>query len=108
MTSVVRALVLAGAVLAVSAAPVAASHTHVMAVGNGRCVVLAEGSGEEGVVLPLSVFENNPNVTIAPTSGPMHPLHVLVHKGVPGTHNDLQVAGSPGDRAMCSAGYVNR
>jgi hypothetical protein len=79
-----------------------------MLVGNGECVVLAEGAGEEAVTLPLSVFENNPNVDIAPTAGRMHPLHVLVHLGQAGEHNQLFVYGTPAANAACSAGYVNR
>lgn len=85
-----------------------ADHTHAKEVGNGKCVVLAEGAGEESVVLPLAVFENNPNVDIAPTDGRMHPLHVLVHLGQAGEHNALYVLGTPAADAACSAGYVNR
>ena len=71
-------------------------------------MVLAEGAGEEAVVLPLSVFENNPNVDIAPTALRMHPLHVLVHLGQTGEHNALFVYGTPAADAACAAGYVNR
>ncbi len=99
---------LAGSLLALSALPASANHTHVMLVGNGECVVLAEGAGEEAVVLPLAVFEHNPNVTIAPAENRMHPLHVLVHRGVPGTNHSMEVAGSAADLALCANGYVNR
>ena len=84
-----------------------ADHTHVKVVGNGKCVLLAEHSGESAVELPSAVFERNPNVVIAP--GPNnHPLHVLVHRGVPGSSGDYFVYGSPAGNAACSAGYVNR
>lgn len=96
-----------GFLLAMSGAALA-DHTHAKVVGNGRCVVLAEGAGEESVVLPLSVFENNPNVDIAPTAARMHPLHVLVHLGQAGEHNALFVYGTPAANAACAAGYVNR
>ncbi|MBA2373873.1 MAG: hypothetical protein H0V74_06695 [Chloroflexi bacterium] len=108
MATFVRALLVAGTLLALSAVPALATHTHVMSVGNGQCVVLAEGAGEEDVALPLAVFDHNPNVTIAPTAGRMHPLHVLVHKGVPGTNHQMEVAGTAAATALCSAGYVNR
>ncbi|MFQ6172645.1 hypothetical protein ACK8HX_13635 [Oryzobacter sp. R7] len=113
MTSrtVVRAALVAGVAGGMAlawAAPAAADHTHAKVVGNGQCVVLAEGAGEEQVVLPASVFENNPNVDIAPTAGRMHPLHVLVHLGQAGEHNDLYVYGTPAAGAACAAGYVNR
>ena len=108
MTRILRALLVAGALLALVAGPVSANHTHVMPVGNGQCVVIAEGSGEAEVSLPLSVFDHNPNVTIAPTPDRMHPLHVLVHRGVPGTNHPMEVAGMPAAAALCWAGYVNR
>lgn len=58
-----------GGVVLAAPGPAFADHTHAKVVGNGQCVVLAEGAGEESVVvLPLSVFENNPNVDIAPTT----------------------------------------
>ena len=85
-----------------------ADHTHAKVVGDGLCVVIAEGAGEESVVLPASVFENNPNVDIAPTAGRMHPLHVLVHLGQAGEHNALFVYGTDAADAACWAGYVNR
>ncbi len=89
------------------AGPVSASHTHVMQVGTGQCVLLATNGGEEDVMLPLAVFEHNPNVDIAPAPDRLHPLHVLVHKGVPGDHNALAVAGSPAATALCANGIVN-
>jgi hypothetical protein len=101
------ALAAAAAIVAAAAAPVAASHTHVMVLGNGQCVLLADGAGEEDVVLPLAVFEQNPNVTIAPTAGRMHPLHVLVHLGEAGRHHAMAVAGTPAAATLCAAGIVN-
>ena len=106
MNRLVRVAFLSGALLALSAAPALATHTHVMQVGNDRCVILAQNGGEEAVVLPLSVFEHNPNVDIAPVAGRMHPLHVLVHKGVPGDHNSLAVFNTAAGDALCAAGYV--
>lgn len=93
--------------LAVAATPALASHTHVMAIGNGECVVLAANGGEEDVELPLAVFDNNPNVDITPAPDRLHPLHVLVHKGVPGDHNQIAVAGTPEAAALCWVGIVN-
>jgi hypothetical protein len=102
------AFALSGALvlLALVATPVAANHSHVMQLGNGQCVVLAEGAGEDEVVLPLSVFGHNPNVDV-PSTGATHPLHVLVHKGVPGDMHPFAVYGSAEGNALCSAGYVN-
>lgn len=93
--------------LLLAAGPVAASHTHVMGLGNGRCVLLAANGGEEHVELPLSVFDRNPNVDIAPGPDRLHPLHVLVHQGVPGEHNAIAVAGTPAAAALCVNGIVN-
>lgn len=87
-----------------------ASHTHAKVVGNGQCVILAAGAGEASVVLPDSVFTNNPNVD-APSGNDTrsHPLHVLVHLGVPGSpdHLQLYVLGTADANAACAAGYVN-
>lgn len=107
MKRLVRPALGAVVLLALAATPVAASHTHVMSLGNGQCVLLAHGAGEESVVLPLSVFENNPNVDIAATAGRMHPLHVLVHLGQAGEHLELAVAGTAAAAALCSDGIVN-
>ena len=107
----VRAAAVAGVTggLLVAMSPSAfADHTHAKVVGNGQCVVLAEGAGEEAVVLPISVFDHNPNVDIARTEGRSHPLHVLVHLGQAGEHTALFVYGSPAANAACAAGYVNR
>ena len=106
MNRIIRVLLGSLAMLAVMAGPVSASHTHVMALGNGQCVLLAANGGEEDVTLPLAVFAHNPNVDIAPAPDRMHPLHVLVHQGVPGERHLLAVAGTAA-AALCSAGIVN-
>ena len=107
MKRIVRPAVGAGLLLALAASPALASHTHVMSLGNGQCVLLAHEAGEESVVLPLSMFENNPNVDIAPTAGRMHPLHLLVHLGQAGEHLQLAVAGTAAAAALCPSGIVN-
>jgi hypothetical protein len=78
-----------------------------MSLGKGQCVLLAHEAGEESVVLPLSVFQHNPNVDIAPTAGRMHPLHVLVHLGQAGERLELAVAGTAAAATLCPAGIVN-
>ena len=107
MKRLVRPALGAALLLALTATPALANHSHVKLLGNGQCVVLAEGAGEDEVVLPPSVFENNPNVDV-PSTGAAHPLHVLVHRGVPGDHGSYAVFGSDAGNAMCAAGYVNR
>ena len=97
----------AALLLALAATPAFASHTHVMALGNGQCVLLAANGGEEDVTLPMAVFEHNPNVDIAPTADRLHPLHVLVHQGRPGEHKSIAVAGTPAAAALCKNGIVN-
>jgi hypothetical protein len=104
---IARVLALAGSLFVLSAGPALASHQHVMQVGNGQCVILAANGGEDAVELPLAVFQHNPNVDIAPGPGKLHPLHVLVHQGVPGEHNRIAVAGTAAAAALCSAGIVN-
>jgi len=102
----VRTTLLAAALLALSAAPALATHAHVMQVGNGECVILAQDGHEDEVVLPLPVW-SNPNVDVGSSDTTrMHPLHVLVHKGVPGDHNAMEVSGTGGADTLCSAGYV--
>lgn len=100
VTSAVAVLVTAG--------PAVADHTHVKETGNGRCVVLAEGAGEESVVLPAAVFEQNPNVDAPQTASRMHPLHVLVHLGTAGEQQAIYVLGSPAAIAACGTDFVNR
>jgi hypothetical protein len=91
--------------LGLTAAPALATHTHVMQVGNGECVIISPNGGEKDVELPLAVFDHNPNVDIAPTADRMHPLHVLVHKGVPGDHMMMEVYGTTA-ASICADGYV--
>lgn len=75
MKRLVRPVLGAAILLALAATPALANHSHVMQLGNGQCVVLAEGAGEDEVVLPLAVFEHDPNVVVSST-GAAHPLHV--------------------------------
>ncbi|MGQ0520064.1 MAG: hypothetical protein ACT4PX_02785 [Actinomycetota bacterium] len=82
-----------GAVV-LSAGPAAATHTHVLVLADGSCVILAENGAENEIDLSTGgVYLHNPNVDIAPTSGRNHPLHVLVHKGAAGDRVELQVMG---------------
>ncbi len=106
MKRLVRPALGAAILLALAATPALANHSHVMQLGNGQCVVLAEGAGEDKVVLPLAVFKHNPNVVV-PSTGAAHPLHVLVHRGVPGTTHPYAVYGSEQGGALCSTGIVN-
>ncbi|ADX74121.1 hypothetical protein FJ661_05030 [Pseudarthrobacter phenanthrenivorans] len=95
--------------LVASAGAAVADHTHVKVVGNGGCVIMAQGAGEADVDLPGAVFENNPHAADLPqTDGRTHPLHVLVHQGVPGENNALYVLGSDAEKAACGGKYVNR
>lgn len=107
MKRLVRPALGAVVLLALAATPALANHTHVMALGNGQCVLLAANGGEEDVTLPMAVFEHNPNVDIAPTADRLHPLHVLVHQGVPGEHKAIAVAGTAAAAALCANGIVN-
>jgi hypothetical protein len=87
-------------ILATTAIPASASHTHVLLLGNGQCVVLAADGGEKWVELPHA-DEFTPDRR--------HPLHVNVHLGAPGMRQGehvIFVQGSPGDLANCD-GYVN-
>lgn len=103
-------LVAVASVVLVLAAPgpATADHTHAKEVGNGNCVVLAEGAGEASVELPTAVFEGNPNVDIGQTDGRTHPLHVLVHLGTAGEHQQIYVLGSAAAAAACGTDFVNR
>lgn len=95
-----RISILAIAILAATAVPAAATHTHVRMTGNGSCVVLAANGGEHDVQLPhADAFAENRR----------HPLHVKVHLGEPGERHGetvVWVQGSEGDRINCD-GYVN-
>lgn len=106
----IRAGILAAAAtgfVVAGSGPASADHTHVMVRGNGDCVVLAGEGGETDVALPASVFDSNPNVDVEALDGLSHPLHVLVHKGVPGEHRSVYVDGSAEALAAC-ADYLNR
>lgn len=111
ITKVLGTAALASAASAVlllgSSGAAVADHTHAKVVGNGGCVVIAQGSGEAQVDLPSAVFTGNPNVDIPEADGRTHSLHVLVHQGVPGENMALYVVG-PATNAACPAGFRNR
>jgi hypothetical protein len=104
LSRALSALALAGGLLGTTTGGVLAAHAHVRALGDGRCVILAEDGGERHVELPGAVFENNPNVvdTVAYPDGRRHPLHVLVHIAGAG-QGELYVLGSPAAAAHCVA-----
>ncbi|HYZ11341.1 MAG TPA: hypothetical protein VE962_05555 [Actinomycetota bacterium] len=103
------ALVLAGAGVA------RADHTHVVILPNGNCAILSADGNEKYQILPSVLFANNPNVDADEAAGglanlPMnrrHPLHVLVHLGVPGADGDIAVMGSAQDPCAVTGNYVN-
>ena len=103
------------ALLALAGASVArADHTHVLILPNGNCAILAAQGNEKYVVLPNVLFANNPNANADDAAGlenlPMnrrHPLHVLVHLGVPGADGDIAVMGSAQDPCAATGNYVN-
>lgn len=82
------------------AAPASASHTHVLQLPDGRCVILAQYGNEKFVKLPNEdEFAEDRR----------HPLHAKVHLGEPGTRNGEQVVyvrGSADDVQNCSS-YAN-
>jgi hypothetical protein len=96
------AVVLAtGAMLATSALPASANHTHVRLLGNGNCVVLAPEGGEIDVQLPHADGF---------TANRRHPLHVNVHLGPAGMRGGddvVWVRYSDGATTNC-VGYVNQ
>jgi hypothetical protein len=102
-------LVLAGASVA------EADHTHVLILPNGNCAILAADGNEKYLVLPEVLFANNPNVDADDAAGGLeglplnrrHPLHVLVHLGVPGADGDIAVMGSAQDPCAATGNYVN-
>src|SRR5687768_12623998 len=105
---VAAVLVLAGA----SAAR--ADHTHVLILPNGNCAILAAKGNEKYVILPDVLFANNPNADADDAAGlenlPLnrrHPLHVLVHLGVPGADGSIAVMGSAQDPCVATGNYVN-
>lgn len=101
-----------GAVV-LSAGPAAATHTHVLVLADGSCVILAENGAENEIDLSTGGVYEHPNVDIAPTVGRNHPLHVLVHKGAAGDRIELQVMGDTNpaggfDPCAATGNYVNQ
>jgi hypothetical protein len=92
-----------------------ADHTHVLILPNGNCAILAKGGNEKYQILPTVLFSNNPNVDADDAVGGVdnlplnrrHPLHVLVHLGVPGADGDIAVMGSAQDPCAPTGNYVN-
>lgn len=109
VAGIVTTLVFAGAGIA------RADHTHVRALPNGNCVILAADGNEKYQVLPDPLFTRNPNVDADDAAGGLeglppnrrHPLHVLVHLGVPGADGDIAVLGSAEDPCAQTGAYVN-
>ena len=104
------------AVIFLAGASVArADHTHVLILPNGNCAILAAAGNEKYQILPDVLFANNPNVDADDTAGGLdslplnrrHPLHVLVHLGVPGADGDIVVMGSAQDPCAATGNYVN-
>ena len=113
-----RRVLVAGlaASIALAAAGVArADHTHVLILPNGKCAILAAAGNEKYQILPAVLFSNNPNVDADDAAGGLeglalnrrHPLHVLVHLGVPGADGDIAVMGSAQDPCATTGDYVN-
>jgi hypothetical protein len=92
-----------------------ADHTHVLILPNGKCAILAAAGNEKYQILPDVLFSNNPNVDADDDVGGLgnlppnrrHPLHVLVHLGVPGADGDIAVMGSAADPCAATGEYVN-
>jgi hypothetical protein len=92
-----------------------ADHTHVLILPNGNCAILAADGNEKYLILPAVLFNNNPNVDADDAAGGLenlplnrrHPLHVLVHLGVPGADGDIAVIGSAQDPCAATGNYVN-
>jgi hypothetical protein len=109
VAAVTVALALAGASVA------RADHTHVLILPNGKCAILAANGDEKFQILPDVLFANNPNVDADDAAGGLdnlplnrrHPLHVLVHLGVPGADGKIAVLGSPEDPCAATGNYVN-
>jgi hypothetical protein len=103
------------AMLLGSAGVARADHTHVLILPNGSCAILAGNGNEKYQILPAVLFANNPNADADDAAGglenlPMnrrHPLHVLVHLGVPGADGDIAVMGSAEDPCAATGNYVN-
>ena len=98
-----------------SAGVARADHTHVLILPNGNCAILAADGNEKYLIMPSVLFANNPNVDADDAASglenlPMnrrHPLHVLVHLGVPGADGDIAVMGSAQDLCAGTGNYVN-
>ena len=111
----VLVIALAATFLLAGAGIARADHTHVLILPNGRCAILAANGNEKYLILPDVLFRNNPNVDADDDAGgldnlPMnrrHPLHVLVHLGVPGADGDIAVMGSAADPCATMGNYVN-
>ena len=109
VSGVAAVIFLAGASLA------RADHTHVLILPNGNCAILAAAGNEKYQILPDVLFANNPNVDADDAAGGLdglplnrrHPLHVLVHLGVPGADGDIVVMGSAQDPCAGTGNYVN-
>lgn len=82
-----------------------ATHLHVIEVGNGACVILAESGQERFVTLPEASFQNTTEPT---TTANPHPLHVHVHRGEPGQVLTIAVFGSAADPCAATGNYLNR
>jgi hypothetical protein len=104
------------AAFALAAASVAnADHTHVLILPTGKCAILAAAGNEKYLILPEVLFSNNPNVDADDAAGGLgnlplnrrHPLHVLVHLGVPGADGNIVVMGSAQDPCAATGDYVN-
>jgi hypothetical protein len=112
-----RALVagMATVFLLAGASVARADHTHVLILPNGSCAILAADGNEKYTIFPDVLFANNPNVDADDAAGGLaglplnrrHPLHVLVHLGVPGADGDIVVMGSAQDPCAATGNYVN-
>jgi hypothetical protein len=99
----------------IGASVATADHTHVLILPNGKCAILAAQGNEKYQILPTVLFSNNPNVDADDAAGGLynlplnrrHPLHVLVHLGVPGADGDIAVMGSAQDPCAATGDYVN-
>jgi hypothetical protein len=106
---------MAAVVLFAGAGVAKADHTHVLILRNGKCAILAAKGNEKYQILPEVLFSNNPNVDADDAAGGLaglplnrrHPLHVLVHLGVPGADGDIAVMGSAQDPCAATGDYVN-
>jgi hypothetical protein len=108
-------ITLAATFLLAGAGVARADHTHVLILPNGKCAILAANGNEKYQILPDVLFSKNPNVDADDTVGGLdnlplnrrHPLHVLVHLGIPGADGDIAVMGSAADPCAATGEYVN-